>query len=364
MPNSKLSALSSTGALSCLLATLLLGCTGIMSGDPNGGAVPPTGLGSAGSAGSSSGTGGSTAAASSKPEVDVMTIRRLNRTEYTNTLRALTATSEDHGAKFPADNLSFGFDNIGEALTVQPLHIEMFEQTAETVLSELFARPAGDAVRGKVLACDAQSAGHPCVVSTVMAFAERAFRRPVTEAEVTPFINIADTFTQSGGTAADGLKLALKGVLLSPHFLFRVELDPSPTSKEQHPLNAFELATRLSYYLWSTMPDDALYADAKSGVLTTDAGLLVQVGRMMMDAKAAKQLGGDAHLQVAPLANQLAELIALLPALQAVLENLLGFVLLRARIRQVRPRLERGGQAVEHGRDVIVESGRGRLLRK
>jgi hypothetical protein len=259
-------------------------------GDPNGGnGMPPGGGnapgsgGSTGSGGMMIGNGGTTMVTSSKPEVDVMTIRRLNRTQYTNTVRKLTGTKQDLGSKFPADDLSFGFDNIGEALTVQSLHIEMFEDAAETALTDLFALPAADPTRSKVLACDAQTGGHACVVSTVTAFAEKAFRRPVTDADVAPFIAISDDYGMTGGKAADGLKLALKGVLLSPHFLFRVELDPSPTAKDVHRLSAYELASRLSYYLWSTMPDDALLADAKSGVLTTDAGLLNEVTRMLLD---------------------------------------------------------------------------------
>ena len=284
MRHFELTAVSRAGRLGCLLFPFLVGCTGVIPGGSASGGGPPGGPDPSGGS-SGAGTGGTTSTASSKPEVDVMTIRRLNRVEYTNTLRALLGTAEDHGAKFPADNLSFGFDNIGEALNLQPLHIELFEQSADQVLSELFARPAGDAARAKVLGCDPVS-GRTCVVSTVLAFAERAFRRPVTEAEITPFVSISDSFTSTGGSADDGLKLALKSVLISPHFLFRVELDPSPTAKDVHPLNAFELATRLSYYLWSTTPDEALYADAKSGALATEPGLLSQISRMMMDGKA------------------------------------------------------------------------------
>jgi hypothetical protein len=287
MSKLKLASVSPYGVLGGLLS-LLVGCTGVMSGDPKADAPGgPAGSGPIGGAGSSTvgGGGGTTSVTSSKPEVNVMTIRRLSRTAYTNTLKTLTGTKQDHGSKFPAGDLSFGFDNIGDALTVQPLHVELFEQTADSVLNELFALPATDANRAKVLACDAQSGGHACVVSTVLAFAQRAYRRPVVEAEITPFVSIADSFTMTGGTAADGLKLALKGVLLSPHFLFRVELDASPTSKEVHRLNAYELASRLSYYLWSDMPDDALFASAKSGTLVSDAGLTSEVSRMLGDPK-------------------------------------------------------------------------------
>ena len=296
MPKLKLADVSSVGAVSCVVLPLLFGCTGIMSGDPKGNTPPATGLGptqAAGGMGSGGvGAGGTTNTASSKPEVDVVTLRRLNRTQYTNTLRALTGTTKDYGANFPADDLSFGFDNIGEALTVQPLHVEMFEQSADSVLTDLFALPSTDATRNKVLACDAQSGGHACVVSTVLAFAHRAYRRPVLEAEITPFVNIADKFTMTGGKAADGLQLAMKAVLLSPNFLFRVELDPSPTSKDVHRLTGYELATRLSYYLWSSMPDDALMNSAKSGALDSDAGVVTEVSRMLGDPQ-AKALVSD-----------------------------------------------------------------------
>ena len=152
MPNLKLTAVSSIGALS----SLLFACTGVMSGNPGGDGATPGGPGTLPSGGSGGttmvGTAGTTSTASSKPEVGVMTIRRLNRTQYTNTLGALTGTKTDPGSKFPADDLSFGFDNIGEALTVQPLHIELFEQSADAVLAELFSLPATDANRSKVLA--------------------------------------------------------------------------------------------------------------------------------------------------------------------------------------------------------------------
>jgi hypothetical protein len=305
--------LTATLASSALLVPLLTGCTAELVGSSPGSGASATGVptptGGSGVGGSGSnipGVGGSgtTTPTSSKPAVDVITIRRLNRTEYNNTLRDLTGTARLVGNDLPPDNLSFGFDNIGEALTVQPLHIELFEKGADAVLDELFARPATDALRTKVLACDAQT-GHACVNSTVLTFAERAFRRPVTEAEIAPFVSIADMFTQTGGSAADGLKLALKGVLLSPHFLFRVELDASPTSKDPHRLSAFELATRLSYYLWSTMPDDTLYAAAKSGALNDDAKLATEVTRMLgqPQAKALIDNFGGQWLNVRRVAN-------------------------------------------------------------
>jgi hypothetical protein len=246
------------------------------------------------SAGGGGGSGASAAGGSSAgtppatgSQVGVVTLRRLNRTEYGNTLKDLTGSSADYGAKFPPENLSFGFDNIGEALTVQPLHIELYEESAEAVLTELFARPASDPHRARILSCDANVGGSSCVSQMVVTFAQYAFRRPVAEAEVKGLLEMAQEFVATGGSVQDGVKLALKGVLMSPHFIYRVELDPDPTSPEPHRVSGFELASRLSYYLWSRMPDEALFVDAQSGKLLTDAGLAEQVERMLKDPRSA-----------------------------------------------------------------------------
>jgi hypothetical protein len=92
--------------------------------------------------------------------------------------------------------------------------------------------------------------------------------------------------TSKGDTVEAGLTLALQAVLLSPNFLFRVELDPTPTATTPHPLNGYELASRLSYFLWSTMPDDQLTAAAAAGTLSNPTTLKAQVTRMLASPKA------------------------------------------------------------------------------
>jgi hypothetical protein len=246
----------------------------------------PGTAGTTGSPAGGSGSGGSSGVTppAAAAQVSVTTLRRLNRIEYANTLRDLTGTATDYSKDFPAENLSFGFDNIGEALTVQPLHVEQYEKSAEKVVGELFARPATDPFRARFLTCDPAS-GRACMSTALVTFAQYAYRRLVTEAEVSGLLDIAQDFVATGGTADEGLKLAFKGVLMSPHFLYRVELDADPTSKEPHRLSGFELASRLSYYLWSTMPDQPLLAEAQQGTLTTDATLTAQVERMLADPR-------------------------------------------------------------------------------
>jgi hypothetical protein len=84
-----------------------------------------------------------------------------------------------------------------------------------------------------------------------------------------------------------GLKIALRAVLMSPHFVFRVENDPAPASAAPHPLGPYEIASRLSYFIWSSMPDADLFAAAKAGTLGQTSALQAQVTRMLASPKAA-----------------------------------------------------------------------------
>ncbi len=266
-----------------LLALALSACGSDTESGPGGPGNPNPGAGGSNNVGGGAGVTPAEAAA----EVGVITLRRLNRTEYANTLRDLTGTATDYGKDFPPENLSFGFDNIGEALTVQPLHVEQYEKSAEAVLNELFARPAADPLRARVLgACDPNS-GRVCTVQLLTRLAQYAYRRLVAEAEVGGLADIAEDFVATGGTREEALKVAFKGVLMSPHFLYRVELDPQPTSNAPHRLTGFELASRLSYYLWSTMPDETLLAQAQNGKLGVDADLVAEVERMLADPRSS-----------------------------------------------------------------------------
>jgi len=97
---------------------------------------------------------------------------------------------------------------------------------------------------------------------------------------------LAAVEAQAGGSPEEQLKLALRGALTSVHFMYRVERDPDPKSSSPHPLSDYELASRLSYFLWSSMPDDALFGLASQGTLHQDAVLAAQIQRMLADPKA------------------------------------------------------------------------------
>jgi hypothetical protein len=115
-------------------------------------------------------------------------------------------------------------------------------------------------------------------------FASLAFRRPVTEPELARLVRLVEEAEAAGRKWEAGLGLALQAVLVSPKFLFRVELDDRPEAPEAHPIGEYPLASRLSYFLWSSMPDEELTALAARNQLTPN--LEAQVRRMLKDPKA------------------------------------------------------------------------------
>jgi len=113
-------------------------------------------------------------------------------------------------------------------------------------------------------------------------FASRAFRRPVTATELDRLVALAEMVRADTGNFAQGIQVAMQAVLASPHFLFRIEQD-GPPGAGPRTLNDYELATRLSYFLWSSLPDDELFDLAKRGELRPQ--LDAQIRRMLADPK-------------------------------------------------------------------------------
>ena len=119
-------------------------------------------------------------------------------------------------------------------------------------------------------------------------FAQKAYRRPVGEKEVNRLLSFVDMVMGDAGSFEEGMQLATQAVLVSPHFLFRWELDTRPARDETvRRLNDWELASRLSYFLWSSMPDAELFRLAKLGELTKPEVLEAQVRRMVADPRSS-----------------------------------------------------------------------------
>ena len=137
----------------------------------------------------------------------------------------------------------------------------------------------------KIFICGHKPGQHnaECAGKVLQNFALRAYRRPLGSAEMDRLAGLVDLARRQGDSFEEGIRLAMEAVLASPGFLFRTELDPVPSA---HAIDDFELASRLSYFLWSTMPDEELFRLALAKKLRQPAVLEAQTRRMLADSKA------------------------------------------------------------------------------
>ncbi|MBT6154369.1 MAG: DUF1592 domain-containing protein [Planctomycetaceae bacterium] len=130
-----------------------------------------------------------------------------------------------------------------------------------------------------------------CSIEIFRKFATRAFRRPATADELARIADLVEAAVERGDTFEQGVQIGMQAVLVSPHFLFRIENDDRPHDPgAKHNVGDYELATRLSYFLWSSMPDDELFALADKGTLHKSDVLMAQVQRMLKDSRSQAAL--------------------------------------------------------------------------
>lgn len=232
------------------------------------------------------------------PDPGHVTIRRLNRVEYRNTIRDLMGVEHPTKDEFPADDSGYGFDNIGDVLSLSPLLLEKYLKAAEAIVAEVLPASPPDNPDTKrvdrirrflpkgpppedVLQRDAYAR------EILVPFVRRAYRRPVDDETLDRLVALAkQTYEQPGQTFEAGIAQAMVAVLASPRFLFRLEGVIEDGDHNKHPLiDDHSLAARLSYFLWSTMPDDELSALADRGQLRTN--LSAQVARLVKDPRSA-----------------------------------------------------------------------------
>jgi Protein of unknown function (DUF1592)/Protein of unknown function (DUF1588)/Protein of unknown function (DUF1585)/Protein of unknown function (DUF1587)/Protein of unknown function (DUF1595) len=244
-------------------------------------------------------------------------LRRLNRAEYNNTIRDLIGLDLHPADEFPSDDVGYGFDNIAEVLSTPPVLLEMYLAAAEKVIGAAFRsdyvrehlmNPPVDTVprtfrkykppvrsprvdktlRVVPAAPDPELARQQHIYDILLAFCDRAFRRPATHDEVTRLLGIVLSAEKDGEHTESALQLAFRAVLVSPHFLFlgnKFDHD-AVSASDSLPINDFDLASRISYFLWRSMPDEQLFRVAAQGLLRRREHLRLQVKRMLRDPKA------------------------------------------------------------------------------
>ena len=149
------------------------------------------------------------------------------------------------------------------------------------------ATPKDTASRRRVFSCypEAPDDEAGCAADVLSRLARRAFRRPVDEADVEPLLALYDEGRREGGFER-GIQFALRGILIDPEFLFRIERDPAGAAPgAAYPVSDIELASRLSFFLWSSLPDDELLDDAAAGRLREPGVLETRIARMMADPR-------------------------------------------------------------------------------
>ena len=250
----------------------------------SGGSTGTTG-GSAGTAGSTSGLAGSPSTSDCPQQaVPPTPIRRLTRTEYAYTIQDLLDVDPSPVADLPADEVTGGYDNRASVLTVSALHAEKY-----VLVSEALAKSAVQKLAPLTRNCDtAQTGEDACAQQFAQSFGRRAFRRALTDND-TQALMTAYAAGRTGGSYAEGIEVMIRAALQSPDFLYRLETTtPANAAAALVPLSQFELATRLSYLLWASGPDDALLDAAQAGELGTRDAVAAKAREMLMSPKARR----------------------------------------------------------------------------
>jgi hypothetical protein len=193
-------------------------------------------------------------------------LRRLTHSQYNNTVRDLLGDSTRPADSFPQEDYVNGFKNQIAAQDISPLLAEAYNAAAERLAKSAFV---GGTDSNHLIPCKQATAG--CADKFVRSFGLRAFRRPLTPAEVQRYRAL---FAKNQDFLS-GAQLVIEAMLQSPKFLFRADGS-----------GPYAIATRLSYFLWDTMPDEALFRAAAAGQLTTKAGIDKAIERMIEDPRA------------------------------------------------------------------------------
>ena len=259
-------------------------------------------------------------------------MRRLNLAEYNLTIHDLFGIDFDaaDAVGMPDDGGGLGYGKLAAALTVSPALVEKYFSAADKVLDRFYGTEVNTLVgwqitdrahksrdkffgnypgKGNPAAANSpavKAAARDAASKLIVRFAGRAFRRHATDQEIADLMKLYDRSTAKGEGYADSIRPMLKSLLVSPNFLFRIEVDQAKEgSTAPYRVRDEELAVRLSYFLWCSLPDDPLMELAAEHKLSDPKTLEAQVRRMLADPRAralADQFGAQ-WLQIRKLSD-------------------------------------------------------------
>jgi hypothetical protein len=224
------------------------------------------------------------------PEAPAIETRltRLTHVQYLHTVQDLLGVADSLDLTFAPDALNgFSFDTSADFRVdarLGPQYRAIAERLAERVVTD-------DTVMARVVGCDA--AAPTCADEFLAAFGERVFRRPLAADELTSFRQLFDLggeLVQSGDPFRDGVRLAVEGFLQSPQFLYQTEASLTPDAAGRIPLDDWEVASRLSYFLFDSMPDAELFEAARTGQLRTSEQIEAAARRMLTQPRVLQKL--------------------------------------------------------------------------
>src|SRR4051812_26586643 len=223
-------------------------------------------------------------------------LRRLTRAEFDNTIADLIGEDKHLAQAFPPEELKAGFDNNAEVRSVSDLLAEGYSAAAEQVGKAVTSK------LGAMLACDPVRDGEPtCLDRFFDGFGKRLWRRPVTADERN---ELRQVFT-AGRMASfnDGIDAVVQVMVLAPQFLYRLETGVPVAGADYARLTPWEMASRLSYLLWGTMPDAELMAAAEENELGTRDQVTKQAMRLLAHPRATAMVTnfGEQWLQLREL---------------------------------------------------------------
>ncbi len=218
-------------------------------------------------------------------------LRKLSRSEYDNAIEDLTGLRLGISEAFSADTLAYGFDNTGANASLSPVEANMYHDAARSIIEEVAGlKDSRPGIYDRLFGTEKDETTRAQTQERLSDFASAAFRRPADPYYINRLLRIYDKSRDRGDSYETAIGHCLTAILISPNFLFRIEedkvaeVDPKNGIDEASPVSGFELASRLSFLLWSRGPDERLNRLASDSRLKEPEVLLRETRRMLRDA--------------------------------------------------------------------------------